>query len=184
MRTLTRGPYSVRYKGRWLYFQKTPTHTHTVWATSEGQSQGISVFKQFGEKQEVLDQLPLQKVPSVYASPGGRHSGFVFSFNFSIFVFNFLIFTSPFWKNGKVKNKNEITIWCPWASAVYIICLKIFFIAFCYLVRDIIDNCILDFTPRMLYKFSGLPAFWELFLEALTSLLLTLHVAWSKWNHS
>ena len=43
----------------------------------------------FGEKQEVSDQLPLRKVPSVvYASPGGRHSDFVFIFLFSIFVFN------------------------------------------------------------------------------------------------
>ena len=50
--------------------------------------------------------------------------------------------------------------------------LKLFAILF----RDTVDNCILDFTPRMLYKFSWLPAFWELFLEALTSLLLTLHV--------
>ena len=50
MRTLTRGPYSVHYKGRWLYFQKTPTHTHTVWATSEGQSQGISVSSSFRRK--------------------------------------------------------------------------------------------------------------------------------------
>ena len=50
MRTLTRGPYSVRYKGRWLYFQKTSTHTHTVWATSEGQSQGISVSSSFRGK--------------------------------------------------------------------------------------------------------------------------------------
>ena len=43
----------------------------------------------FGEKREVSDQLPLRKVPSVYASPGGggggRQSGFVFSFHFSIF---------------------------------------------------------------------------------------------------
>ena len=64
----------------------------------------------FGEKQKVSDQLPLRKVPSVYASPRGRQSGFVFSFHFSIFVFNILIFTSPFWKNGKVKNKKEITM--------------------------------------------------------------------------
>ena len=48
---------------------------------------------------------------------------------------------------------------------------------FVILFRDTVDNCILDFTPRILYKFSWLPAFWELFLEALTSLLLTLHVA-------
>ena len=48
---------------------------------------------------------------------------------------------------------------------------------FVILFRDTVDNCILDFTPRMLYKFSWLPAFWELFLEALTSFLLTLHVA-------
>ena len=51
--------------------------------------------------------------------------------------------------------------------------LKLFVIWF----RDTVDYCILDFTPRMLYKFSWLPAFWELFLEALTSLLLALHVA-------
>ena len=51
----------------------------------------------FGEKQEVSEQLPLRKVPSVYASPGG----------------DIVIFTSPFWKNGKVKNKNEITMWPP-----------------------------------------------------------------------
>ena len=47
---------------------------------------------------------------------------------------------------------------------------------FVILFRDTVYNCILDFTPRMLYKFSWLPAFWELFLEALTSLLLTLHL--------
>ena len=33
-----------------FYFQKTPTHTHTVWARSEGQSQGISVFSSFRRK--------------------------------------------------------------------------------------------------------------------------------------
>ena len=60
----------------------------------------------------------------------------------------------------------------------------VFWKLFIILFRDTVDNCILDFTPRMLYKFSWLPAFWELFLEALTSLLLTLHVAWSKWNHT
>ena len=66
----------------------------------------------FGEKQEVSDQLPLRKVPSVYASPGGRHSDFVFIFHLSFFVFNFPIFTSPSWKNEKVKKKkkNEITM--------------------------------------------------------------------------
>ena len=67
----------------------------------------------FGEKQEVSDQLPLRKVPSGYASPGGRHGDFVFIFHVCIFVFNFLIFTSPSRKNGKVKNKKEITIWPP-----------------------------------------------------------------------
>ena len=57
--------------------------------------------------------------------------------------------------------------------------LRCFFFSklFVFLFRDTVDNCILDFTPRMLYKFSCLPAFWELFLEELTSLLLTLHVA-------
>ena len=86
----------------------------------------------FGEKQKVSDQLPLRKVPSLYASPGvgGRYSDFVFSFHFSIFVFDFLIFTSPFWKNGIVKNRKEITMWAPWASVVYI-----FFIAFCFFVQ-------------------------------------------------
>ena len=89
----------------------------------------------FREKQEVSDQLPLRKVPSVYASPRGQHSDLVSIFHFSIFVFNFLIFTSPFWKNGKVKNKKEITMGRPWASVVYITCLKIFFIAFCCFVQ-------------------------------------------------
>ena len=57
-------------------------------------------------------------------------------------------------------------------------CFKMFFFLqlFVILFRDTVYNCILDFTPRMLYKFSWLPAFWELFLEALTSLLLTLHL--------
>ena len=62
--------------------------------------------------------------------------------------------------------------------SVYSTCFKmIFFKLFIILFRDTVDNCILDFTPRMLYKFSWLSAFWELFLEALTSLLLTLHAA-------
>ena len=62
--------------------------------------------------------------------------------------------------------------------SVYSTCFKmIFFKLFIILFRDTVNNCILDFTPRMLYKFSWLSAFWELFLEALTSLLLTLHVA-------
>ena len=39
----------------------------------------------FGEKQEVSDQLPLRKVPSVYASPGGD---IVISFLFLIFRFS------------------------------------------------------------------------------------------------
>ena len=84
----------------------------------------------FGEKQEVSDQLPLRKVPSDYASPGGRHNDFVFIFHFPIFVFNFLIFTSPFWKNGKVKNKKEITM-CPPRLHLF----KDLFIAFCYFVQ-------------------------------------------------
>ena len=64
--------------------------------------------------------------------------------------------------------------------SVYSTCFKMFFFflqLFVILFRDTVNNCILDFTPRMLYTFSWLPAFWELFLEALTSLLLTLHVA-------
>ena len=62
--------------------------------------------------------------------------------------------------------------------SVYSTCFKMFFFLqlFVILFRDTVYNCILDFTPRMLYKFSWLPAFWELFLEALTSLLLTLHL--------
>ena len=63
--------------------------------------------------------------------------------------------------------------------SVYSTCFKMFFFLKLFVIwfRDTVDHCILDFTPRMLYKFSWLPAFWELFLEALTSLLLTLHVA-------
>ena len=62
--------------------------------------------------------------------------------------------------------------------SVYSTCFKMFFFLqlFVILFRDTVYNCILDFTPRMLYRFSWLPAFWELFLEALTSLLLTLHL--------
>ena len=79
----------------------------------------------FGEKQQVSDQLPLRKVPSVYST-----------------------------------------------------CFKMFFFKlFVILFRDTVDNCILEFTSRMLYKFLWLPAFWELFLAALTSFLLTLLVA-------
>ena len=65
------------------------------------------------------------------------------------------------------------------APSVYSTCFKMFIFSklFVFLFRDTVDNCILDFTPRILYKFSCLPAFWELFLEELTSLLLTLHVA-------
>ena len=63
-------------------------------------------------KQEVSDQLPLRKVPSVvYVSPGGggglRHSDFFFIFHFSIFVFNFLIFTSQ-WKSEKWKRNHFV----------------------------------------------------------------------------
>ena len=63
--------------------------------------------------------------------------------------------------------------------SVYSTYFKTFFFLqlFVILFRDTVDNCILDFTPRMLYKFSWLPAFWELFQEALTSFLLMLHVA-------
>ena len=67
----------------------------------------------FGEKQEVSDQLPLWKVPSVYASPGGRHSDFVFIFHFPIFILTFVFSLRHL---GKVKNKNEIIMWPPWAS--------------------------------------------------------------------
>ena len=59
----------------------------------------------FGEKQEVSDQLPLRKVPSVvYASPGGRHNDFLFYFSlshfcFSLFDFHFAILEK--WKREK-----------------------------------------------------------------------------------
>ena len=134
MRTLTRGPYSVHYKGRWLHFQKTPTHTHTVWATSEGQSQGISVSSSFRRKTGTI--RPTSSAEGSISrlrkpGAGGGRGVITFPFLFS----NFLIFTSPFWKNGKVKNKNEITLWPPWASAVYITKLKIIFTAFCYFVQ-------------------------------------------------
>ena len=43
----------------------------------------------FGEKQEVSDQLPLRKVPSVYARPGGRHSDFVLFFTFPFLFLTF-----------------------------------------------------------------------------------------------
>ena len=48
----------------------------------------------FGEKQEVSDQLPLRKVPSVvYVSPGGGGGGdIVISFLFFTFPFLFLTF--------------------------------------------------------------------------------------------
>ena len=90
-RTLSQGPYSVRYKGRWLYFQKTPTHTHTAWATSESQSQGISVFSSFRRKTRSIRPTSsaegsisrLRKL----GGGGGRHTEFVFIFNFPIFVF-------------------------------------------------------------------------------------------------
>ena len=90
------------------------------------------------EKQEVSEQLTLRKVPSVYVSPGGRHSDLVSVFHFSIFVFNLLIFTSTFWKNGKVKNKKEITMGTPWASVVYITCLNIFFYSFLLFCSEIL----------------------------------------------
>ena len=61
--------------------------------------------------------------------------------------------------------------------SVYSTCFKMFFFKlFVILFRDTVDNCILDLTLRMPYKFLWLPAFWKLFLEALTSLLLTLHL--------
>ena len=43
----------------------------------------------FGEKQERSDQLPLRKVPSVYARPGGRHSDFVLFFTFPFLFLTF-----------------------------------------------------------------------------------------------
>ena len=46
----------------------------------------------FGEKQEVSDQLPLRKVPSVYASPGGGGGDIVISFLVFTFPFLFLTF--------------------------------------------------------------------------------------------
>ena len=104
-----------------FYFQNTPTHTHTEWATSEGQSQGISVSSSFRTKTGRI-----RSTSSAEGSISLQH-----------------LFKDVF--------------------------LKLFIILF----RDTVDNCIFDFTPRMLYKFSWLLAFWELFLEALTSLLLT-----------
>ena len=75
--------------------------------------------------------------------------------------------------------KNQINFICGRFHHSTAPALRCFFFKqlFVILFRDTVDNCTLDFTPRMLYKFSWLPAFWELFLEALTPLLLTLHVA-------
>ena len=97
-----------------FYFQKTPTHTHTEWATSEGHSQGISVSSSFRRKTGGIRPTSSPEGSISLCKPGGRHSDFVFIFNFSIF-------TSPFWKNGKVKNKRKITMWPPGLrSVVYI----------------------------------------------------------------
>ena len=111
-----------------FYFQKTPTHTRTVWATSEGKSQGIISIQQFSEK-NIKYQI------------------------------NFIC--------GRFHQTSAPVLRC------------FFFKLFVFWFRDTVDNCILDFTPRMLYKFSWLPAFWELFLEALTPLLLTF-VDWTN----
>ena len=55
----------------------------------------------FGEKQEVSDQLPLRKVPSVYASPGGD---IVISFLFLIFRFSLRHFGKI--EKWKIKGKS------------------------------------------------------------------------------
>ena len=114
MRTLTRGPYSVRYKGSWLYFQKTPTHTHTVWSTSEGQSQGISVFSSFRRKTgSIRPTSSAEGSISRLRKPGRGGGGCDIVISFLFFTFPFLFLT--FWfsiRNGKVKNENEITL-CP-----------------------------------------------------------------------
>ena len=172
MRTLTRGPYSLRNKLPHALIQCEPRQTvnHKVY-------QYPVVF---GENRKYQTNFLCGRFHQSTQAQGV--GDIVISFLF--FTFPFLLLT--FWCSLRHlrKNKNEITLWPPWASVVYITCLKILFIAFVILFRDTVDNCILDFTRRMLYKFSWLPAFWELFLEALAPLLLTLHVAWSKWNHS
>ena len=59
----------------------------------------------FGEKREVSDQLPLRKVPSVYASPGWGGDKvvlflvFTFPFFFKLFYFHFDILEK--WKSEK-----------------------------------------------------------------------------------
>ena len=63
-----------------FYFQKKLPHT--VIQCEPRQRVNHKAYQYpavFGEKQEVSDQLPPRKIPSVYASAGGRHSDFHFA---------------------------------------------------------------------------------------------------------
>ena len=84
------------------------THSYSVSHVRGSITRHINI-QQFSEKTESIRPTSSVKDSISPRKPrgGGGHSGFVFSFHFSIFVLNFLIFTSPFWKNGKVKNKRH-----------------------------------------------------------------------------
>ena len=112
------------------------THSYSVSHVRGSITRHISI-QQFSEKNRKYQTNFLcgRFHQSSTQAQGGDIMISFFIFHFPIFVFPFLIFTSPFWKNGNVKNKNEITMWPPWASVVYITYLKIFFIAFCYFVQ-------------------------------------------------
>ena len=116
MRILTRGPYSVRHKGRWLLPKKRP---HTLIQCEPRQRVNHKAYQYSavcGEKQEVSDQLPLGNVPSVvYVSPRGRGGGgdIVISFLAIMFPFLFLNFDFHFailekWKSEEWKRNHFV----------------------------------------------------------------------------
>ena len=74
-----------------------------------------------------------------YGSPGGAHSDFVFIFHFSVFVFNVLIFTSPFSFSVfvfyfSVSLFNVLIFTSPFCSAVEMSVFIFLLFHFCFLL--------------------------------------------------